>query len=223
MLRQYNINFRLSNTKKTKTRRPRKRRYESPLRREHTEATSHAILDAAVDLARAGDSEVSFVRIARAAHISTPTVYRHFATKDDLIRALIERTNRRVYGSETTFEVAGLDDLERFIRPFFRRFDDPKDEVHAKRLGVMWEISRAHTVPQRRDGFSRLLDQLAPGVPEPERTHIVDLCIVLASSAMGEALRGYLDSSGDEISDRVLLALRALIEHARTRATRETS
>jgi AcrR family transcriptional regulator len=71
------------------TKRPPRRRYDSPHRREQAAATRHAILAAAQRLfERDGYTKTSIAAIADEAGVATKTVYLAFETKSGLLRAL---------------------------------------------------------------------------------------------------------------------------------------
>jgi AcrR family transcriptional regulator len=194
-------------TTKARRRRP----YDSALRKEHAERTAERILEALRARLGKGDRTISYAAIAREARVSIPTVYRHFPTIPDIMKAFVEREERQ----HAAPPVVDLPSLVAAIDPFFRRFDDPADLARAERLHVMWELSRAATVPRRRAFLEGLIDAEAPGLPERDRTLIVDLGVVLVSTAMGEALRGYLGLTGAEMGERVTYAVRLLVAHAR--------
>jgi len=187
------------------------RTYRSELREDQARATRERILDAVAALLRAGDAELTYVSIARAARVSTPTVYRNFPTRKDLYEAYY----LRLEGAQAGDLPRTATEWNEALRRFFGRYDAPGGpHAVAGRLSAHWEFSRTITVPIRRRAFEELLDEHAPGLREPERTWIVDLGVVLASSAMAEAMRGYLDRSGAETADRVGLAIDALFAHA---------
>lgn len=200
-----------------KARRPSPRSYNSDLRKEHAQQTAERILEAVLERVRLGDRELSYAAVAKQARVSLPTVYRHYPTREDLIRAVVAQQEAKVPVSPS-LDLASLDGA---IRTFFRRFDDPDDVVRAGRLSVMFEISRVGTIPRRRAAVEALVDVECPGLAQPERTWLVELIVVLVSSAVGEAFRGYLDRSGDETADRVMFAIDALIAHARTLAKKK--
>lgn len=190
------------------------RRYDSTLRAEQAEQTAERILDAVVRRLQKGDRKLSYAAIAREAGVSTPTVYRHFPTRDDLYRAFAARDRAQRGGD---LDLARLRDQ---LRELFRRADDPDDPMSQGRLNAMWEFSRVGTVPLRREAALRALDTQAPGLPGPDREAIADLITVLISSAAGEAFRGYLELDASATADRVAYAVEALLAHARTLAAR---
>ena len=69
------------------------RRYVSPVRAQQADATRRAILDAAVRLfVEPGYAATSVAAVARAAGVSTQTVYNGFATKPALLKAAYDVT-----------------------------------------------------------------------------------------------------------------------------------
>src|SRR5688572_15008779 len=71
------------------------RSYRSQLRAEQAEATRARILDATGPLMARGVASLSIPAVAREAGVSVPTVYRHFATKQQLIEAIYPHVMRR--------------------------------------------------------------------------------------------------------------------------------
>ena len=73
------------------------RTYSSPLRAEQAEQTRERIVQAAVDLLSEGDAgDVSMNEVATRAGVSVRTVYRAFATKDDLLDGVIGWINHHI-------------------------------------------------------------------------------------------------------------------------------
>ena len=188
-----------------------KRTYQRALRDAQAAQTAQRILDAAAALVARGDRELAYTQLAQVAGVSVPTVYRHFPTREDLFRAFAA-------AHASAHPTPAVADPASAARLFYARFDDPEDPLYRGRegrLGTLWEFSRVGTVPGRRAWFDAHLRKVAPHVPEPERTWLVDLGVVLVSSALGEAFHGYLDRTGAETADRVAFALDALLDRAR--------
>ena len=73
------------------------RTYSSPLRAEQAEQTRDRIVQAAVDLLAEGDAgDLSMPDVAERAGVSVRTVYRSFATKDELLDGVIEWINDHI-------------------------------------------------------------------------------------------------------------------------------
>jgi AcrR family transcriptional regulator len=198
----------------------RPRPYSSDLRAEQSVATRRRILEAVRACIQRGDHALAYVSIAREARVSVPTIYRHFATRAELFEAIYQDAEQERMGDEA--DVRTLNDpvlRARMLRKFYARFDDP-NEVYARasRLGAVWEFSRAVTVPRRRVAMTSWVNANVPQLAEPQRTWLIDLAVVLLSSASAEMMRGYLDRTGAETADRVGFALQALLSHAQTLA-----
>lgn len=187
-----------------------KRTYQSELRAQQARATYARILDAAMAMLRDGARDLSYAALARAARVSVPTVYRHFPTRPELFEALYHRIEAQHGGAATA-----PSDLDGAVRAFFERYDGDAMRS-AARLNHVWEFSRVSTVPRRRAWCAAFVDARVPGLKEPERTWLIDLAVLLISSAFAESARGYLDLDGSATGDRVRFALDALLAHART-------
>lgn len=191
-----------------------RREYRSELRAEQAQATRDRIVEAVKTRVAAGDRDVTYASIARTARVSVPTVYRHFPTRQDLFDAIYASLEA---GQPTVADVPDTADLLRGVRHFYARFDDPEGVFgRVTRLNTIWEMSRATTVPRRAAWFANYVDHRFPGLPEPQRTYVIDMGVVALSSAMAEAMRGYLDRSGAETAERVAFTLEALFAYART-------
>jgi len=81
-----------------------------------TETTRTRLLDAtSAALARYGPRKLSLTDIATIAGVSRPTVYRHFASKDDLLLALSAHEKQR-FGAEMAAAIDGLTGTPRLDR-----------------------------------------------------------------------------------------------------------
>ncbi|MBZ6076351.1 TetR/AcrR family transcriptional regulator [Microvirga puerhi] len=74
------------------------RAYNSPLREEKTRETREAILAALFELmdSASAPDEISTEAIAQKAGVQRRTIFRHFATKDDLLAAFWPWLNARI-------------------------------------------------------------------------------------------------------------------------------
>lgn len=207
--------------KKKTTPEAKTRAYDGSLRAEQAQLTRSRILEAVRSLIAGGDRTLRYADLAREAGVSMPTLYRHFPSRADLFEALYHETQGDPEAADAVHDLATAD---AHVRSFFARFDD-EEGVYAKaaRLNALWEFSRASTVPRRRAWFETILARDCPDLPEPQRTWVVDLGVVLVSSVMAESCRGYLDLDGAATADRVMFALDALFAHARRLAAEAAS
>lgn len=97
------------------------RRYDSPTRRRQQEETRERILDAAAEIAREqGDWDwqgLTFRAVAERAAVGERTVYRHFATSEDLHDAVMQRL---IAAAGISYDDMTLDDVALLARRFFR-------------------------------------------------------------------------------------------------------
>jgi AcrR family transcriptional regulator len=97
------------------------RRYDSPLRRERAAETRDRIVQAGADLAREQSSwdwrTVTLRAVAERAGVHERTVYRHFATEQDLRSAVLQRLEQE---AGTTLEGLAMADLPEHVSQVFR-------------------------------------------------------------------------------------------------------
>ena len=102
------------------------REYRSALRAEQAEATRARILDATIRVIAGGLAYVSIPAVAREAGVSVPTVYRHFATKRDLLAAVYPHSVRGS-GLAELARPRSMDELLGGLRTYFERTDSLGD------------------------------------------------------------------------------------------------
>ena len=127
-----------------------------PARRPRKDAVANRerVLDAATELVRSRGEKVPMADIARHAGVGVGTVYRHFATREDLLSALVHRSfslalaNARSAAREPgsaldgvrSFLFATLRDRDRFVLPLHGGppvFDAAIRELQAEVRGVL--------------------------------------------------------------------------------------
>lgn len=114
------------------------RAYSSPIRTAQVERTRERLLDTArALLVEGGLDGLTLPKLAQAAGVSVPTVYRHFPTLDDLIRAFLEWIRPRIGQTEQRLMETPVPDLPALPLESFARF-----EAHARELLPLME-SRA--------------------------------------------------------------------------------
>jgi TetR/AcrR family transcriptional regulator, mexCD-oprJ operon repressor len=122
-------------------------------RRATAERNIEAILDATERLLERGD-EPTFVAVAGEAGVSRVTVYAHFATREQLLEAVVERTVRRTTVALDAVELERgppLEALQRVIDVGWRQLD--RNHAIAEAAGELLTpeaLRRAHLAAHRR-------------------------------------------------------------------------
>jgi AcrR family transcriptional regulator len=192
------------------------RTYRSELRAEQAEATRGRILEAAVRVIAGGLALVSIPAVAREAGVSVPTIYRHFATKRDLLAAVYPHVVRRA-GLDELVIPRSMDELRDGLRAHFERTDSLGDLARVAMASPASEAVRALNMPDRLAIFRRLADSIVPRPSEVDRDRIARLLVILTASSALRLWRDQLGSSVDEAADDVDWVIRAVIASASSR------
>jgi AcrR family transcriptional regulator len=192
------------------------RAYGSPLRAQQAEETRERILDATVRVIAEGLAFVSVPQVAREAGVSVPTVYRHFATKRDLLAAVYPHAVRRA-GMDEVVIPRSMDELRGGLRAYFERTDSFGDLARAAMANPAAEEVRRINMPDRVAIFRRLADSIEPKPSKADRDRIARLLVILTASSALRLWRDQLGSSVEEAADDVDWVLRAAITSATSR------
>ena len=189
------------------------RTYRSELRSQQAQETRARILDAAVQVIAEGLAFVSVPGVARAAGVSVPTVYRHFATKHDLLAAIYPHAMRRA-GLDVPVIPRSMDELRQGLRAYFERTDSLGDLARAAMASPASDDVRRLNIPRRLAAFRGVADSIEPKPSEVDRDRIARLLVILTASSALRMWRDQLGSSVDEAADDVDWVLRAVIASA---------
>ena len=192
------------------------RPYRSQLRAQQAEETRTRILDAAVRVMADGFASVSIPAVARAAGVSVPTIYRHFATKRDLLAALYPHLVRRAGLNELT-PPRSMDELRDGVRALFDHLESFDDLARAAMASPASEDARRINMPDRLAMFRQLADSIVPKLSEGDRDRIARLLVILTASSALRLWRDHFGSSVDEAADDVDWVVRAAIAAATPR------
>lgn len=196
-----------------KVKRPR-RVYESPLRDEQAERTRERVVEGLVRTMAKGVAHLSIPAVAREAHVSVPTVYRHFKTKAELVAALQPYYAKKT-GLMELGPVRGPADLARLARESYRKLAAMDDTIRAAMASELGQDFRRSTIPLRLTMIRKAVDQLGPELPPRERARFARLLLILTSSAVYRAFRDYLALEPDVAAADVGWALRSLLRGLR--------
>ena len=193
------------------------RAYRSELRAEQADATRTRILEATGRVTASGIASLSIPAIAREAGVSVPTVYRHFATKTDLLAAVYPHILRRA-GLEELAPPRSLGELKAGLRALIERTDSFDELTRAALASPAAEEVRRLSMPARLAWARQLVDSAVAPWPDVEADRVARLLVVLTSSSALRTWREQLGASVDETADDIDWVVRAAISAARTRS-----
>jgi len=196
------------------------RTYSSPLRAEQAEQTTGRIVQAAVDLLSEGDaSDLSMAEVAERSGVSVRTVYRSFASKDELLDAVIGWINghlsgvieappetRHDYETTTTDVIAELFQIEPLLRALF-----------ATAAGRASHRRTAGREDSMRGAYAAELE----GLDDGEARRLLAVLHLVASSSGALFMKDYWDLSPTDIGRVMEWAIRVLADAAGDPAQRE--
>jgi len=189
------------------------RAYRSQLRAQQAEETRARILDATGRVMARGLAHVSIPAVAREAGVSVPTIYRHFATKHDLLAAVYPHVIRRA-GLDEVVVPGSMDELRQGLGAYFERTDSLGDLARAAMASPASDDVRRLNIPRRLAEFRRVADSIEPKPSEVNRDRIARLLVILTASSALRLWRDQLGSSVDEAADDVDWVLRAITSAA---------
>jgi AcrR family transcriptional regulator len=192
------------------------RSYRSDLRAEQAAETRGRILDAALRVMSTGVASLSIPAVAREAGVSVPTVYRHFATKADLLRELYPHAARRS-GLDGLPDPTSLRDVRSSLRAIFERVDALDDMARAAMASPVADEVRHATIQSRYERIRRLGDSIEPRLSTADQDRITRLLVVLTQSASLRMWRDHLGASVDDVADDIEWILKAAVAAAQRR------
>jgi AcrR family transcriptional regulator len=190
------------------------RTYTSPLRAEQAEATRARIVQAAVDVLAEGDAgDLSMNDVAARAGVSVRTVYRSFATKDELLDGVIDWINARIglvigdapntradFEATTADAIGVLFEIEPLLRALFATAAGR--ETHRR------------TAPMRRAGLRGAYAAELEGLDDGQAARLLAALHLVASSHGALFMKDYWDLSPQDVGRVMQWAITVLADAA---------
>lgn len=192
------------------------RTYRSQLRAEQAEGTRARILDATTPLMARGVASLSIPAVAREAGVSVATVYRHFATKQQLVEAIYPHVMRRAVINQPP-PPRSISELRDLVRWYLAHLDSLDDQARAAMAsGAADELRRAG-MPNRVAVFRGLADSVEPRLAEADRDRLTRLLVVLTQSASLRMWHDHFGLSVEEVAEEIDWLVKAAIAAAKGR------
>lgn len=188
---------------------------------ENSARTRQRILDAVVRVvAERGDATFSMPEVAAASAVSLRTVYRYYATRQDLIDA-VAAVGDQAAASNLPDAAFDLDRLEPWLAQAWNNLLDQEAFIRAQHTSPNGAAIRRARIPSFREVTRTLLAREAPNMAEEARDDVVDTILLLVSSSSMFELIDVLEVPLERAARLVSEAVLALLEAHRAPADHE--
>lgn len=183
--------------------------YNSPLRREQAEQTRLRIVAATVRLIVGGVEGLTMQQVAAESGVALRTVFRHFATRDDLLDATWMALNEQM--GEVP-ELRGMNDLTAFVPELFARYGRMEDQIRAVTFASTMTNSRLRRGSARSRAMRAAVEAEFQAGDERARAMAVATAYTLTIPTASILLKDNFKLSSDEAGRAVAWAIRVLAE-----------
>jgi AcrR family transcriptional regulator len=158
----------------------------------------------------------TFANVAKAAAVPERTLYRYFATREALLRAIFDWANARIgFHGQLPTDAAGLASL---VRRAFPGFDGLAPVIRELLIAPEGRLARLGNKLARQRAALEAARHEAPGLDAVSTRRVAAVLQLLTSAATWQALREYWDMDGTEAAETSALAAELLLRGARLRA-----
>lgn len=190
------------------------RQYTSQLRTEQAQATRLRILEAAARVLSRPLADFSIPGVAEEAGVAVATVYRHFKTKPELVDGLYRHYAEQIASSVvfpgTPMRPARPEDLHPTYRAVFERQASLDPILQAAFATELADDSRRAHREERIRMAEDWLESITSEMSTEDRRRLVELDVVLTSSATRRSFEVLLGASPARAAELVAWAIRQL-------------
>lgn len=179
------------------------------LRETHKDHTRTRILDAAIDEMREGKLDaLTIAKVAERAKVTERTVYRHFLTREDLLKAVWPRMQARV-GSSGFPQTA--DALIATPLRLFPRFDEEEGLIRASISSETGREVRLSSNPQRQAAMLACVADAFPEMDDAAKRRRAAVAQLIDSAYAWSVLRDFWGLEGAEAGRAASEAIAVLL------------
>jgi AcrR family transcriptional regulator len=180
-----------------------------------SQAVRDQVLNGVAALLDRGE-ELTFTRVANAAGVPERTVYRYFPTREALLAAVFEWSNRKLgFDGNLPVDLATTIALVRLVFP---GFDKIAPVIHELLIAPEGLQARRANLANRRRAAVKVIRKEAPQLDRTSTKRLAAALQLLTSAAAWQTLRDYWDMDGEEAGESVALAIELLLAGARARS-----
>jgi len=189
------------------------RSYSSPIRDAQVEQTRALLFDTARTLlVEGGLDALTLPKLAQAAGVSVPTVYRHFPTIDDLIRAFLEWLRPRVGQTPERLLATSAERLPKLPLENYPRYEAEAAVLRPLMESREFNRVRVASMSGRAQTAAAMLRPVAPGWSEAQLEAISGTLYMLNSPQAWRWFRDTWAVESDEAARAVSWAMRTLLD-----------
>jgi AcrR family transcriptional regulator len=173
------------------------------------------VLEGVAALLERGEA-LTFAKVAHAAGVPERTVYRYFTTREALLAAVFEWSNRKIgfdgklpVDAETTIAL---------VRKVFPGFDEIAPVIKELLIAPEGLLARRTQLDKRRRAAIDVVRHEAPQLDRVATRRVAAALQLLTTAATWQTLRDYWDMNGQEAGETAALAIELLLAGARTRS-----
>jgi AcrR family transcriptional regulator len=179
------------------------------LREEHANATRIRILSAVADLLEADPAEeLTMPRVAAASGVSLRTIYRYYATREELLEAAGRWVGNELFRHPYPRD---LDETAELFRVGCVDFDQRPGLVEAMAFSQLGRQARSHRRVERVDAIRQALRNEVGDLPEDELRRAEAVLAYLHNMLAYTTMREENGLSGEEVGEAVAWAVRTLV------------
>jgi AcrR family transcriptional regulator len=184
--------------------------YVSPLRQHYAAQTRERIVDAAIaELEQGALESLTIAGVAKAAGITERTVYRHFATREELLQAVWPRMQARIGLKGYPQTVAALLETPAKIFP---RFDAEEGVVRASMASSAGQDIRKSANPQRQAAMLACVREALPKLDKDARRRRAAVIQMIGSAHGWACMKDYWGLSAEDAARAAREAMALLLE-----------
>jgi AcrR family transcriptional regulator len=189
--------------------------YNSPLRARQKEQTRVLILSAVATILHHADLQaVTTAEVARVAELTERTVYRHFSTRDDLLKAFwtwqLERS-----GGGNVIDPATIEELMSNIERLFSSLDADEGVIRAVLSSAEGRDVRKIANRARHEHMLGFVTRLHPDLSESDRHSIASGIVSVCSVPSWLFMRDNCGYDGQRAGEAAALAVWLILEGAK--------
>lgn len=199
-----------------KTKQPGRAPYQSSLRARHKEQTAqHILVAVATALRRMDLSAVSIAEVARIAEVTEQTIYRHYATREDLLHSFVKWHLKQTIGAPNIVIPKTIADILAWLGPRYKSWEEDHRIVSETYLSPLGRELRKPLYEFAFSTIVKLIDEEIPNLTETSLQSLATALLTLMSAENFLFLKYNLGYGPKKVHTCVVDAINLMLDGAR--------